>query len=169
MQVCADEATTARGFSAGIQQRTNRVCTVAGSPKQASFHTKRSFDRTEFDDDSAPSNVARLAPIQSGSRVLFRGVLSVHALAHLSEKGVQYLNHDFKERATNSALNGVYSARKHASMDLESIFASNAKQKDILGAKKSKIRVLIQGYMHSTASFMRCESIVIFLSTVSLY
>ncbi|KAI0003682.1 hypothetical protein BJV74DRAFT_479086 [Russula compacta] len=115
------------------------------------------FDRTEFDGDSAPSNVAHLAPIQSGSRVLFRGVLSVHTLAHLSEKGVQYLNHDFKERATNSALNGVYIARRYASMDLESIFASNAKQKDILGAKKYHVRVLIQGYMHSTASFMRSD------------
>ncbi|KAI9512594.1 hypothetical protein F5148DRAFT_1162695 [Russula earlei] len=94
------------------------------------------FDRTEFDSDSTPLNVAHLPPIPPGSRVLFRGVLSVHALSHLSDKGLSYLNNDFQQRITRSAVNG---------------------QKDVPEAEKYNIRVLVQGYMHLTASFMRSD------------
>lgn len=38
-----------------------------------------------------------------------------------------------------------------------------AKQKDVPEAQKYNISVLIQGYMHSTASFMRCMSAVPFI------
>lgn len=120
--------------------------------------TRHSFDHTEFAGDSTPSNVAHLPPVPSGSRVYFRGVLSVHAPSHLSQKGLYYLDHDFKERVTRSALNGVQYVRKYTSLDLEAVFALKAKQKDVPEAERYNIRVLIQGYMHTTASFMRCKS-----------
>jgi len=119
---------------------------------------RHSFDHTEFDGDSTPSNVAHLPPIPSGSRVYLRGVLSVHAPSHLSQKGLRYLDHDLKERVTRSALNGVQYVRKYTSLDLETVFAWKAKQKDVPEAERYNIRVLIQGYMHTTASFMRCKS-----------
>jgi hypothetical protein len=82
------------------------------SPNQASrvLTHKHSFDRTEFDGDYTPVNVSHLAPIPSGSRVLFRGTLLINSLSHLSEKGLQYLNHDFRMRIKRSAMNGVLSA-----------------------------------------------------------
>lgn len=99
-----------------------------------------------------------LAPIQNGSPVLFRGVLSILALGHLSERGIQYLSHDFQERVTRSTMNGVQSTRQYQSFDLEALFALKSKQKDVPEAEQLKIKVIIQGYMHSMASFMRCES-----------
>jgi hypothetical protein len=94
---------------------------------------------------------------------LFRGVLSIHSLAHLSEKGQEFVNNDFKERVMRSALNGVQSARKLASLDLEAIFVQKAKrQTDVPEAERYNVRVLIQGFMRSTASFMRCESCLFF-------
>jgi hypothetical protein len=76
---------------------------------------------------------------------------------------VKYLNHDFQERVTLSIVNGAQAARRYPALDLEAIFAMKAKQKDIPEAEKYNISVLIQGYMHSTASFMRCMSLVSFL------
>jgi len=128
-------------------------------PQTGSFLlAQHSFDRTDFDGDSTPSNVAHLPPIPSGSRVYFRGVLSVHTLSHLSQKGLCYLNHDFKERVTRSTLNGVQYVRKYNSLDLETVFAWKVKQKNVPEAERYNICVLIQGYMHTTASFMRCKS-----------
>jgi hypothetical protein len=118
----------------------------------------RSFDRTEFEGDLTPPNVTHLAPIPSGSRVLFRGVLSLPAFAHLSEEGLKYLNNDFQERVTRLNMNRIPVARRYATLDLEDIFALKAKQRDAPGAERYNISVLIQGYMHSTASFMRCMS-----------
>jgi len=140
-------------------------------PKQAGTHTNEcSFDRTEFEGDATPSNVAHLPPITSGSRVFFRGVLSIHGLAHLSKKGQEFLDNDFKERVTRSALNGVQYARKLASLDLEAIFARKAKrQMDVPEAERYNVCVLIQGYMHSAASFMRCESCFFILFMVVLF
>ncbi|KAI0296196.1 hypothetical protein BC826DRAFT_246526 [Russula brevipes] len=115
------------------------------------------FDRTEFDGDYTPVNVKHLAPIPSGSRVLFRGTLLIHSLSHLSEKGLQYLNHDFRMRIKRSAMNGVLSAGKYASLDVESIFSLRAKQKNNSEDQKHGIHVLVQGYMHSTASFLRSD------------
>jgi hypothetical protein len=134
-------------------------------PKQAGTHANEcSFDRTEFEGDATPSNVAHLPPIPSGSRVFFRGVLSIHGLAHLSKKGQYFLNNDFKERVTRSALNGVQYASRLKSLDLEGIFARKAKrQPDAPEAERHNVRVLIQGYMHSAASFMRCESCLFFI------
>jgi hypothetical protein len=99
-----------------------------------------------------------MAPVQSGSLVLFRGVLSVLALSHLSERGIHYLSCDFQERVTRSALNGVQYVRPFMSLGLEALFALKAKQKDVPEAKQFKIKVIIQGHMHSMASFMRCKS-----------
>jgi len=93
---------------------------------------------------------------------LFRGVLSLQALVHLSEEGQKYIDNDFKERVMRSALNGVLGARRHSNTDLEAIFAWKAKQKNIPEAEKYDVKLLIQGYMHSTASFMRCKSIIFF-------
>ena len=76
---------------------------------------------------------------------------------------MKYLNHDFKERVTRSVLNGVQTFKRFTTLDLEAIFAMKAKQKDVPEAEKYNISVLIQGYMHSTASFMRCMSVVRFL------
>lgn len=118
----------------------------------------RSFDRTEFEGDLTPPNVTHLAPIPSGSRVLFRGVLSLPAFAHLSEEGLKYLNNDFQERVTRLNMNRIPVARRYATLDLEDIFALKAKQRDAPEAERYNISVLIQGYMHSTASFMRCMS-----------
>jgi hypothetical protein len=93
---------------------------------------------------------------------LFRGILSLQALVHLSEEGQKYFNHDFKERAMRSAMNGVLGTKKHCNTDLETIFALKAKQKNAPEAEKYDIKLLIQGYMHSTASFMRCMSVILF-------
>jgi hypothetical protein len=120
--------------------------------------TRRSFDRTEFKPPFVPSNVTYLAPIRTGTRVLFRGVLSVHTFTHLSEKGVEYLNGDFKERVTRTTLNGIPSAKKYLSFNMGSIFKLKAEQKQQPKAEQYDVRVLIQGYMHATASFMRCKS-----------
>jgi hypothetical protein len=57
-----------------------------------------------------------------------------------------------------SSMNGVKGANRHASTSMEAIFALKAKQKDAPDTEKYGVRVLIQGYMHSTASFMRCMS-----------
>jgi hypothetical protein len=127
-----------------------------------------SFDHTEFDGALRPSSVIQLEPIPSGSRVLFRGVLSLLAITHLSEEGLKYLNHDFKERITRSAMNGVLAIKRHTSLDLEGIFTLRAKQKDIPDAEKYTVSVLIQGYMHSTASFMRCVCGPYFIDNVNL-
>jgi hypothetical protein len=94
---------------------------------------------------------------------LFRGILSLQALAHLSEEGQKCLNHAFKERAMQSAINGVLGAKKHTNTDIEAIFTLKAKQKNAPEAEKYNIKLLVQGYMHSTASFMRCMSIIFFL------
>jgi hypothetical protein len=107
-----------------------------------------------------PRAVAHLPPIPSGSPVLFRGILSIHALSHLSEEGQKYLSNDFSERAMQSAINGALGAKKHTNTDMATIFALKAKQKDTPEAEKYDIKVLIQGYMHSTASFMRCMSMI---------
>ena len=93
----------------------------------------------------------------SGTRVLFRAVLSVHLLAHLSNKGLAYLNVDLQDRVARSVLNGVQLARKYTSLDVETIFAWKAKQKDAPKSERYDIRILIQGYMHLTVSFMRCK------------
>jgi hypothetical protein len=122
----------------------------------------RSFDHTEFEGYLTPSNVAHLPPISSGSPVLFRGTLPLHVLAHLSEEGQNFLNHALKERVIRSAMNGVLGARRHTSTNIETIFALKAKQKNIPEAEKYYIKVLIQGYMHSTASFMRCMSMILY-------
>jgi hypothetical protein len=101
-----------------------------------------------------------LAPIQSGSPVLFRGVLSILNLSHLSEKGIQYINHALQERITGSYL-GVPLAKSHSrhrSLDVEALFALKAEQRGVPEVEKLKIDVIIQGIMHSTASFMRCKS-----------
>lgn len=119
---------------------------------------RRSFDRTEFEEPFVPSNATHLPPIEYGSRVLFRGVVSILALTHLSGKGIQYLNRDFKERVVGSGFNGIVSARKYSSSNLESIFGLKAKQKQLPKAEQYEVRVLIQGFMRSTASFMRCQS-----------
>jgi hypothetical protein len=103
-----------------------------------------------------------LPPIPSGSSVLFRGILSLQTLVHLSEEGQRYLNHDFKERVMRSAMNGVLGARRHSNTDMEAIFGLKAKQKNAPEAEKYDIKLLIQGYMHSTASFMRCMSMISF-------
>jgi hypothetical protein len=110
-----------------------------------------------------PSNVAHLPPIPSGSPVLFRGILSLHTLAHLSEEGQKSLNHAFKERVMRSAMNGVLGAKKHTNTGMEAIFALKAKQKNAPEAETYSVKLLIQGYMHSTASFMRCMSMISFL------
>lgn len=109
-----------------------------------------------------PSNVAHLPPISSGSLVLFRGILSLQTFSQLSEEGKAHLDEDFKERAMRSAINGVLGAKKHANLDMVAIFALKSKQKNTPEAEKYNIRLLIQGYMHSTASFMRCMSIISF-------
>ena len=57
-------------------------------------------------------------------------------------------------------MNGVQAAKKYPTLDLESLFTMKAKQKD---AQRYNISVLIQGHMHSTASFMRCMSAQSFL------
>jgi hypothetical protein len=160
VQIRALEASAPRGVPIGLQQRANWV-RITGSPKRAAFSHKCSFDRTEFDGDLTPSNVTHLPPILSGAHVLFRAVLSVHLFSHLSEKGRQYLNQDIQERVTRSVLNGVQFARKYTSLDVETIFAWKAKQKDVPKSERYNIRVLIQGYMDSTASFMRCKSRVL--------
>lgn len=131
---------------------------VSASPDEFSHLRRRSFDRTEFKKPFVPSNVTHLAPIQIGTRVLFRGVLSVQAVTHLSDKGVEYLNGDFKERVMRSALNGIASAKKYSSFNMESIFELKAEQKRQSKAVQYEVRVLIQGYVHATASFMRCKS-----------
>ncbi|KAI9460587.1 hypothetical protein BJY52DRAFT_1262507 [Lactarius psammicola] len=115
------------------------------------------FDRTEFEEPFVPSNATHLPPIGSGSRVLFRGVVSIQALTHLSGKGVQYLNRDFKERVVGSVLNGIMYTRKYSSFNLESIFGLKAKQKQLPKAEQYEVKVLIQGFMRSTASFMRSD------------
>jgi hypothetical protein len=109
-----------------------------------------------------PFTVAHLPPIPSGSPVLFRGILSLQALSHLSEEGKNHLSHDFKERAMRSTINGVVGAKKHTNTDMAAIFTLKAKQKNAPEAEKYDIKLLIQGYMHSTASFMRCMSMVSF-------
>jgi hypothetical protein len=93
---------------------------------------------------------------------LFRGTLSLFAFAHLSEEGIKYLNHDLKERITLSAMNGVLAIKRHTglSLDLEAVFTLRGKQKNIPEVEKYNVRVLIQGYMHSTASFLRCKSVI---------
>lgn len=131
---------------------------VSAFPDKFSDLRRRSFDRTEFKEPFVPSSVTHLAPIQSGSRVLFRGVLSVQAVTHLSDEGVEYLNGDFKERVMRSTLNGIPSARKYSSFNMKSIFELKAGQKRQPKAEQYEVRVLIQGYMNSTASFMRCKS-----------
>ncbi|KAH8997293.1 hypothetical protein EDB92DRAFT_1941926 [Lactarius akahatsu] len=115
------------------------------------------FDRTEFEDPFVPLNATYLPPIESGSRVLFRGVVSIPAVTHLSSTGIQYLNRDFKERVVGSVLNGIVRARKYSSFSLESVFGLKAKQKKLPDAEQYQVRVLIQGFMRSTASFMRSD------------
>ncbi|KAI0308209.1 hypothetical protein B0F90DRAFT_1813513 [Multifurca ochricompacta] len=115
------------------------------------------FDRTEFEGDLTPQNAVHLSPIHSGSRVFFRGVLSILAIAHLSEEGIEYLNREFQERVTRLPMNGVQAVRRYMSFDMPSLFALKAKQKDVPEAEQYKIKVLIQGHMHSTASFMRSD------------
>jgi len=53
-----------------------------------------------------------------------------------------------------SALNGVLGAKRHSNTDVEAIFAQKAKQKNVTEAEKYNVKLLIQGYIHSTASFM---------------
>ena len=120
--------------------------------------THCSLDHTEFQAPFIPSTVAHLPPIQSGSRVTFRGVLLVLAITHLSDKGVKYLDSDFKERVMSSTLNGIKSARKYSQHNLKTIFKLKAEQKQLPKAEQFEVRVLIQGYMNATASFMRCKS-----------
>lgn len=72
--------------------------------------------------------------------------------------GIEYLNSDFKERVMRSTLNGIKYARKYSSFDMKSIFESKAQQKQLPKAEQYEVRVLIQGYMNSRASFMRCQS-----------
>jgi hypothetical protein len=55
-------------------------------------------------------------------------------------------------------MDGVLAAKRYTTMDLEDIFALKAKQRDAPEAEKYNISVLIQGYMHLRASFMRCMS-----------
>ncbi|KAF8274089.1 hypothetical protein EI94DRAFT_985381 [Lactarius quietus] len=114
------------------------------------------LDRTEFDERFVPSNAAHLPPIQSGFPVMFRGVLPILAVTHLSDKGIEYLDSDFKERVVRSTLNGIFSARKYSSFDMKSIFGLKGK-KQPAKAEQYEVRVLIQGYMGSRASFMRSD------------
>ena len=111
----------------------------------------------------SPSIAAHMPPIPSGSPVLFRGILLLHALAYLSEEGQSYLDDDFKDRVLQSVMNGVQGMKKHSSTDMETIFALKAKQKYSPEDEKYNVKVLIQGYMHSTASFLRCKSLISFL------
>jgi hypothetical protein len=97
-----------------------------------------------------------LEPIQSGSPVLFRGVLSILTLSHLSKKGIQYINHAFQNRITESDLGKR--AKQYRSLDVEALFALKAEQKGVPEVERFKIDVIIQGIIHSTASFMRCKS-----------
>src|SRR6266481_5867329 len=101
-----------------------------------------SFDRTEFEGNSTPVTVAHLPPIPSGSPVLFRGILSLEALSHLSEEGQKHLSHDFQERAMQSAINGVLGAKKHSNTDMAAIFTLKAKQKDVPETEKYNIKLL---------------------------
>lgn len=57
-----------------------------------------------------------------------------------------------------SIMNGAQGANRHTNTSMEAIFALKAKQKDAPEAEKYSVKLLIQGYMHSTASFMRCMS-----------
>lgn len=57
-------------------------------------------------------------------------------------------------------MNGVLGAKKHTHTDMEAIFALKTKRRGAPEAEKYTIKVLIQGYMHSTASFMRCMSMI---------
>jgi len=59
-------------------------------------------------------------------------------------------------------MNGVVGAKKLSSTDMETIFALKAKRKNAPEAEKYSVKVLIQGYMHMTASFMRCTSTISF-------
>ena len=116
------------------------------------------FDLIDFDGDLVPSNARHLTPIPSGAPVLFRGVLSILALSHLSESGIRYLNRDFWNRALGFALNGVPSAKHYRDIGLEDLFALKAKQKDVPEFENLQIKVIIQGRVNSMASFMRCKS-----------
>ena len=92
--------------------------------------------------------------LPSGSRVMFRGVLSILALAHLSQTGIQYLDRDFKERVMGSILNGISAAKKYSNLKVKSIFELKAEP----NTKQYEVKVLIQGFMGSAASYMRCKS-----------
>jgi hypothetical protein len=59
-------------------------------------------------------------------------------------------------------MNGTLGARRLSNTDIEAIFALKAKQKNAPEDEKYDIKLLIQGYMHSTASFMRCMSMISF-------
>src|SRR5258707_5201870 len=107
MQVYGIEASPAGGFSIGIQQQTNGVINVIPSPIRHIVSHNRSLDRTEFDGHLTTSNVTHLPPIPGGTPALFRGVLSLYAIAHLSSDGQNYLNPAFRELVTRSAMNGV--------------------------------------------------------------
>jgi len=85
--------------------------------------------------------------------------------------GLLFLNHDLQQRITRSSLNGVKVARAHATMDIESIFALRAKQKNenVPENEKYNINVLVQGYMHLSASYMRCKSMPLLICCDPLY
>jgi hypothetical protein len=155
MQTHKPEASSIGKLDALISGQANRVC--ISTFLNLCDLTHHSLDHTEFEAPFIPSTVAHLPPIPSGSRVVFRGVLLVLSITHLTDKGAKFLDSDFKERITSSTLNGVKFAKKYSSYNLKSIFKLKAEQKKLPKAEQLEVRVLIQGHMNATASFMRCK------------
>lgn len=150
MQAHELKTSAARKLNAFVRWQANGV-RVSTFLDKFSYLRRHSLDRTEFTQSSVPLSVTHLAPIPSGSRVMFRGVLLIQAVTHLSDKGLEYLTDSFKERVTRSIVNSVSSARKYSSFSIADVFKSKAPE-------QYKVKILIQGFMGSTASFMRCKS-----------
>jgi hypothetical protein len=83
-------------------------------------------------------------------------VLSIQ-LPHLSESGLRYINDDLHQRVSRSRTDGVQLAQRYTSLDVETIFAWRAKQKDIPESERYNVRILIQGYMNLKVGFMICK------------
>lgn len=154
MQAHELKASAARKSDAFVRRQANGV-RVSTFLDEFSYLRRRSLDRTEFTQASVPLSVTNLAPIPSGSRVMFRGVLLIQAVTHLSDKGVEYLTDSFRERVTRSIVNTVSSAKKYSLFSIADIFK-------LKKPEHYQVKILIQGFMSSKASFMRCKSSTLF-------
>ncbi|KAI0068199.1 hypothetical protein BV25DRAFT_530230 [Artomyces pyxidatus] len=109
-----------------------------------------SFDQTELHPVGTVPLAVRDKPLPKNAPVRFRGVLTIHNLAHLTEEGLQHLEEDFKHEHTHGQISGKIRHRLNHTPTIRSLYDRNGKGKE----DGLRVKVWVQGIKNMTVGYM---------------